>query len=470
MGHVMLRAASLVLGMLSLSAVARTATAAPTASAVADGPTGAWLESRLPEWLTHGTSLGLAYWQWLGILLVVLAGLLFDLLVRHLLHGVWRNYSARRLNRQPEPKLVKQAVRPFGLTGQALVWYLGLTPLGLPAQALLVVQMAVRFLLVVGGVWAAYRLTDLFSEFLMRRAEQTATKFDDVLVPLLRKTLKVFATAVGLVYMADAFRIEIVPLLTGLGIGGLAIAFAAKDSIENFFGSVTVILDRPFEIGDWVVIEGIEGTVEELGLRSTRIRTFYNSQVTVPNASLVRARVDNYGRRRFRRFKTHLDVTYATPPEKIEAFCGGIREIILAHPYTRKDYFHVWLNEFGAASLRVLVYMFHETPDWATELRERHRFMLDVIRLAARLHVEFAFPTQTLHVYSEQHGLPVKTPPPPGVSAERDALEQGQQAVRELTAEAPWRSGLPEPVRFGDVTTTEAGDETPPPEPPVRTS
>jgi len=464
----MTRAASLFLGVLSLFSVARPATAAPAAEAVAEGTTGAWLGTWLPEWLLRGTSIGLAYWQWLGILLVVVAGLLFDLLVRHLLHRVWRGYSMRRLQREPDPRLARKAVRPFGLTAQALVWYFGLSPLDLPAPALLVVQMAARLMLVVGGVWAAYRLTDLFSEFLMRRAEQTATKFDDVLVPLLRKTLKVFATAVGLVYMADAFRIEIVPLLTGLGIGGLAVAFAAKDSIENFFGSVTVILDRPFEIGDWVVIEGIEGTVEELGLRSTRIRTFYNSQVTVPNASLVRARVDNYGRRRFRRFKTHLDVTYDTPPEKIEAFCAGIREVILAHPYTRKDYFHVWLNEFGAASLRILVYMFHETPDWATELRERHRFMLDVIRLAARLHVEFAFPTQTLHVYNEQHGLPVKTPPPPGENAERDAWEHGRQAVRELTAEAPWRTGRPEPVRFGDVLTTEAGDEPPPSEPPSR--
>ncbi len=282
----MTRLASRVLGVLSLAAVARTAEAATTASAVAGGTTGAWLEGRLPAWLTQEAFVGLAYWQWLGILLVVFAGLLFDLLVRHLLHGLWRGYSMRRLQRQPDAKLTKKAVRPFGLAGQALVWYAGLAPLGLPVQALVIVQLVVRLLLVVGSVWAAYRITDLLSEFLMRRAEQTATKFDDVLVPLLRKTLKVFATAIGLVYMADAFRIEIVPLLTGLGIGGLAVAFAAKDSIENFFGSVTVILDRPFEIGDWVVIEGVEGTVEELGLRSTRIRTFYNSQVTTTGSIL----------------------------------------------------------------------------------------------------------------------------------------------------------------------------------------
>ncbi|MBN1772310.1 MAG: mechanosensitive ion channel family protein [Deltaproteobacteria bacterium] len=431
-------------------------------TATGEGTWTEWIRSRMPEWLTQGEFAGLAYWQWLGILLVVFVGLLVDLLVRRTLHGLWRRYSLRRLRRAPDRELVRRALRPFGLAAGAVVWYFGLPLLGLPETALLVVHVAVRVLLVLAAAWAAFRVIDLFTDFLMRKAEATVTRFDDVLVPLLRKTLKVFAAAVGLVYMADAFRVEIVPLLTGLGIGGLAFAFAAKDSIENFFGSVAVILDRPFEIGDWVVIEGVEGTVEELGLRSTRIRTFYNSQVSLPNSTLVRARVDNYGRRRFRRFKTHIDLTYDTPPERIEAFCAGIRELILVHPFTRKDYFHVWLNEFGPASLRVLVYMFHETPDWATELRERHRFMLDVIRLAARLQVEFAFPTQTLHVYSEQHGNLSEPPPTPGAEEESGAAELGCRAVRDLTADAPWRTTRPDPVRFGGAATTEAGDEPPP--------
>ena len=204
--------------------------------------------------------------------------------------------------------------------------------------------------------------------------------------------------AFGLIYGAQSLHINIVPLITGLGIGGLAFAFAAKDTIENFFGSIAVILDRPFEVGDWVVIDGTEGTVVELGFRSTRIRTFYDSLITVPNAALVRATVDNYGRRRYRRWKTYIGIQYDTPPEKMVQFVEGIRQIIRDHPHTRKDYFHVYYNQFGASSLDILLYVFHEVPDWSVELQERERLFIDIFKLAADVGVSFAFPTQTVHI------------------------------------------------------------------------
>jgi len=155
-----------------------------------------------------------------------------------------------------------------------------------------------------------------------------------------------------------------------------------------------------------------------------------------------------------------VSLTYDTPPEKIEAFCEGVREIIRLHPYSRKDYFHVWLNAFNASSLDVLVYMFFETPEWGTELRERHRFMLDVIRLANELGVEFAFPTQTLHVYKEEaekSAAALEVPDPasikPTPSQMEDRLRQlGVRVARKLTKEASWRSGeKPTPVEFGAV-------------------
>ncbi|MHC4977332.1 MAG: mechanosensitive ion channel family protein, partial [Planctomycetota bacterium] len=236
---------------------------------------------------------------------------------------------------------------------------------------------------------------------------------------------------------------EIVPLLTGLGIGGLAVAFAAKDTIENFFGSVAVIMDHPFQVGDWVVVEGVEGIVEELGFRSTRIRTFYNSQVTIPNATLVRATVDNYGRRKYRRFKADLNITYDTPPETIEAFCEGLRELIRLHPYTRKDYHCVYFNNMGAHSLDILVYTFFEAPDWQTELRERQRFLLDVLRLAKQLGVEFAFPTQTLWVNPEDDNAP--PPKAPATDASEQAQKLGRDAVYKIVDNQPWTETKPPP-------------------------
>jgi MscS family membrane protein len=189
---------------------------------------------------------------------------------------------------------------------------------------------------------------------------------------------------------------RITAVLGALGVGGVALAFAAQDTIGNFFGSITVLFDRPFGIGDWIIIGDVEGTVERVGFRSTRVRTFYNSMVTIPNSMMVNTQVDNYGARRYRRVKVMLSVTYSTPPEKIDAFCEGIRELIRLHPYTRKDYYHVYFNQFADSSLDILLYAFFEVPDWGTELRERHRLFVDILRLADRLGIEFAFPTRTV--------------------------------------------------------------------------
>ena len=135
-------------------------------------------------------------------------------------------------------------------------------------------------------------------------------------------------------------------------------------------------------------------------MRSTRVRTFYNSVIVLPNSRLTTAVVDNMGKREFRRFTTKLGVQYDTTPEQLEAFCEAIREIIRRHPYTRKDYFQVYVNDLGASSIDILLYMFFECTDWPTELRERHRLLTDIMRVAQRLGVQFAFPTQTCLLYT----------------------------------------------------------------------
>lgn len=411
------------------------------------------IRAAVPRSLKGSTNLGLEHWQWIGIFLVILVGIILDRIVRTILRVIWHRieqHAADTPDQQSDTDTLNKAVRPFGLLAASGVWFLALTIGLLPPTPTMVLLVAVKVIWITGLVWGGFKITDLVAEWLATQAGKTETKFDDLLIPLIKRTAKVFITAVGLIYLASAFSIEILPLLTGLGIGGLAVAFAAKDTIENFFGSVAVILDRPFEIGDWIYVNDVEGTVEDLGFRSTRIRTFYNSLVTVPNATLVRAKVDNYGRRKYRRFKTMVNVTYDTPPEKIEAFCAGIREIIKLHPYTRKDYYHVWLNAFGPHSLDVLVYMFFECPDWSIELREKHRFMLDVIRLADRMGVEFAFPTQTLHVAQLDPTAEHNPADIPDADVERRAVLEGRKLARELTQDQPWKSELPGPVSFAE--------------------
>ncbi len=381
-------------------------------------------------------------WQWLGLLLIIGVGVLADRLLGLLLRLLVRRWK-RRTDRPEYRQVDDDVLRPLGLMAMAVIWWLGLNMLGLPESALLILLVAVKFLASISGVWAAYRLVDLVTASLLRRAEESEGKLDDALVPLIPKTLKIFVTVAGFVFIANNLNLDVTGLLAGLGLGGLAFALAGKDLVQNLFGSITVLMDRTFTVGDWIVVGDVEGTVERIGFRSTRIRTFYNSLVTVPNSRFISASVDNMGERRYRRLSCKLSLTYDTPPDRIEAFCEGIRELVRQHPYMRKDYYQVYLNEFAASSLDVLLYVFWATPDWNTELRERHRLLLDILRLAKRLQVEFAFPTQTIYMKSEEAAeVPADELP------QEKAFELGREAAVTIVEETLGKGVRPPPVRF----------------------
>lgn len=403
------------------------------------------LRQQIPEPLKRRDFL-LQNWQWLGLFLIILLGVVADKLLSFLLSRGVRRWKQRSRNSEFR-ELSDQVLRPLGLMLMAVVWWVGINLLGLEETALLVLLLAVKFLASLSGVWAAYRLVDIVAIYLMKRAHLTESKLDDALVPLIPRTMKIFVTVVGFVFIADNIDVDISSLLAGLGLGGLAFALAAKDMVQNLFGSVTVLMDRTFTVGDWIIVGSVEGSVERIGFRSTRIRTFYNSVVTVPNSKFITAEVDNMGERRYRRLSCKLSLTYDTPPERIEAFCEGVRELIRQHPYMRKDYYHVYLNEFAASSLNVLLYVFWETPEWNTELRERHRFLLDILRLAKRLGVEFAFPTQTLYMRSETDF----TPPTESGLAQEQAFERGRNEAVAIVSETTGLGVRPPPVVFPPV-------------------
>ncbi len=401
----------------------------------------------IPDSLKGEQIFGLEYWQWIGLFILILIGVIIDRAVRLAIRIAIIRITTKH-NTSADRQSIAKVAQPIGLLASAIFWYYVIEALNLHGTAQTILIAAVSILAVLACAWAAWRLTDLFTDILAKKAERTDTKFDDVLVPLLKKTIKIFILIFAVISGADVLNIPIGPLLASLGIGGLAFAFAAKDTIENFFGSVAVIIDRPFSIGDWVVIDDTEGTVEELGFRSTRVRTFYNSLVTVPNSTLVRATVDNYGRRKYRRWKCYIGVQYDTSPEKLIAFTEGIRELVRKHPYTRKDYFHVYMNQFGASSLDLLLYVFFKTPDWAVELRERERLFIDIVRLADQLGVQFAFPTQTVHLYHEDHTQQHQPANVPSDQTDLSAQILGINAAGKITAGQPWQTTQPGPVIY----------------------
>jgi len=358
------------------------------------------LAQSLPPWM-HTEILGVPTWRLGGLLVLVLLAFvmarLLELISSTLVTRVigrffesWSDVFAKQIVRRGSWIVVA------GLVGT-------LVPnLGLPVRLNQFVYVSLRMLASIAAVLIASSIVDLLSDALQRRADKTETKMDDQLIPLLRRSVKLLVIVIGSLFVLQNLSVDVTSLLGSLAIGGLAFSLAAKDTLANLFGSITIFTDRPFQIGDWVVIEGTEGTVEEVGFRSTRIRTFYDSLVTLPNNTVANAMIDNMGRRRYRRFKVMLGLTYDTTSEQMEAFVAGVRKAIEANEHTRKDSFEVHFNSMGAHSLDVLVYCFFEVGGWTDELRGRQQLMLAWMRLANELGVEFAFPTQTLHL----EGLP----------------------------------------------------------------
>ena len=386
------------------------------------------LRERIPERYRSTTFL-MEDWKWAAIIVLLVAAYVIKLVSFVILKFIAVRLS-KRLEFLSSSKNLTEVVNPAAylilfIVIQIVLLFIDLSP---PVASL--VATILRLLMIVCVVMIGYRLVDVVVEVMLLQARRTKTTVDDLLIPLVGRICKVIVVLFGVVAVAELFDFNLAGLIAGLGIGGLAFALAAKDTVENLFGSITVFMDQPFSVSDYISIDGIEGTVEHVGLRSTRIRTPVNSLVTIPNSKIISTSVDNLGARRYRRIRTLLSLTYDTPAEKIEAFCEGIRELIRIHPFTRKDYYHVHFNEFAGSSLDVVLNVYLEVADYSAELKERESLLLNIIRLAEKLEIEFAFPTQTVHLAS--------TPQDPfqavNVDSKRETLiEEAKTAAKKIS-------------------------------------
>ncbi len=410
-----------------------------------------WIRDLFPDSLTQEGFL-LPRYQWICLLVVVLIGILVDHAVRFVMYHLTMIWL--KLGRfEGQRKMERGLWTPMGLLVRASCWYTGAVLIGLrPEELNVVLLVALQFFAVVAGVWTIFRLIDLLLSYFFRKDRGPRTTFDSLLVPLISRSLKTLVTCIGIVVFAETFRLPVVGVLSGMGLGGLALAFAAKDTLSNLFGSLTVLIDRPFEIGDWIKTENVEGIVELGGMRSTRVRTFYDSVITVPNSLLITAMVDNMGRRRHRRHKLVVGLECDTPPELVEAFCEAVRELIRRHPYTRKNHYHVYLNEFGEKSLGILVYFFLECDHWSMELRERHRLLIGILEVAGQLGVEIAFPNQTLFMYHQETASGE-----PAASELGDPLDAGRRVGGEIAGSPLPADQLPGRVAYAAPLNENAG-------------
>ena len=255
-----------------------------------------------------------------------------------------------------------------------------------------------NLLLLITIFWIINRSIDFIGFKLKNKASQTEGKVDDQLIPFAIDIAKVLTIVFGIVMiLGNVFDVNVTALITGLGIGGVAFALASKESLENLLGSFTIFFDKPFTVGDTVTLGGVTGTVEKVGFRSTRIRTFDKSVVTVPNKNIISAELDNLGARPVRRVKFNIGLTYDTSVENIKNIVDDIQKLIDEHPMTNQDG-KVRFLEFGPSSLDIMVLYYVDSPDWEVLIDAKQKINFDIIDIVNKYKCEFAFPSTSVYI------------------------------------------------------------------------
>jgi MscS family membrane protein len=247
--------------------------------------------------------------------------------------------------------------------------------------------------------WFLFNMVTLVEAYLSQWVSKTESTLDDHLLPFVRKCLRIFIVLLAVLMTIQNLGYSISGLLASLGIGGLAVALAAKDTLANVFGSIMIIVDRPFHIGDVIKAGDLEGKVEEVGFRSTKIRTFDKSLISVPNSVITNLAVNNLTRMTNRRIRFTLGLTYAARPEQLRAAVARIRTLLIEHEAIHSEGLLVHFTDFGASSLDILVQCFTLTADLPEHLAIREEIFLKIMDILDGLGLEIAFPSRTVYLH-----------------------------------------------------------------------
>ena len=258
----------------------------------------------------------------------------------------------------------------------------------------------IRSLFIFDVFWFFYNGVVVFQSEIFKFAERFGKELSHEISSFLLKSLKVFIAILGIVAILQEWGINVSALIASLGIGGLAVALAAKDTIANLFGGVSILLDKVYKIGDWVKIDGkVEGIVEDLGIRTTKIRSFDKSLITVPNSYIANSSVENFSRRNIRRIKLTIGVVYSTPKNAMQRIVEEIRQMLKNHPGIDKNQIiMVHFDEFGDSSLNIFVYCYANTSNWGEWLAIKEDVMLKIMEIVEKNGSSFAFPSRSIYV------------------------------------------------------------------------
>lgn len=361
------------------------------------------IERLLPAPLLAEGPRGLLWWQWLALPVFVVAALVAGAALGWVTRRVLGHLAARTettwddtlLDRTAAPLAMLWAIAVF----TALRPWLDLDAEPAASTILSHVLRAATYLVV---FWAGFRSLNVAFDAATTAPWSKTNASLAGLLPLGRKLAKILLLAIGLVSVLNELGFQVASLLAGLGIGGIALALAAQKTVENLFGSVAIGVDQPFRVGDFVKVEDVVGTVESIGMRSTRIRTLDRTIVTFPNGKLADLKAETFAARDRLRLSVNLGLSYGTTATQLRAVLAGVEAALRAHPRIWPDGTSVRFTDFQESALNVEVMAWLQMTDWNGFTAERQELYLRFLAIVEEAGASLAFPTRTVHLVQEQ--------------------------------------------------------------------
>jgi MscS family membrane protein len=359
-----------------------------------------WLREHLPAPLLRAGPRDLLWWQWGGIGLIAFGGAAFGILVGALFRNLLTR-AAKHTAATWDNRVLARSRGPVALAF-AVGFLRAMLPFLLlyePAETF--IHQALRGLFLANVLWAVWRTVDVIAELSLdspRSLEHAASR---ALIPLARRTGKALVAIAATLLFLSALGYPVTSLIAGLGIGGLALALASQKTVENLFGAFSLGIDQPFREGDFVRIENLTGTVESLGLRSTRIRTLDRTVVSIPNGKLAEMRLETFAARDRLRLACVIGLVYGSSAEQVRSVLSGIEAKLLEHPKIWRDGVSVRFIELAASAMNIEVACWFDTRNFDEFTLIRQDLLLAFLEVVEQAGTSLAFPTQTVHLASE---------------------------------------------------------------------
>lgn len=298
-----------------------------------------------------------------------------------------------------DDKIVMVLKKPFELLILIIGFYIVSKIIQLEGNIEALISVAIRSAFTFVLFWSIFRFIAPISNTIINTSSKIKSKnLGKDLANLISKFIQVIVVALGIITILQEWGYNITGFLASLGLVGMAIALAAKDTVANLFGSLVIFSDKPFKIGDWIKTPHAEGIVEAVGIRSTKIRTFAQALISVPNAALANSEILNWSQMGKRRIKMNLGLTYSSTTKQMNAVLRDIREMLQNDLSVHQGTIHIYFTDFNASSLDIFCYFFTKSTDWAEYMRVREDINLKIMRIVEKNNTSFAFPSQSIYI------------------------------------------------------------------------